>query len=87
VQNLPPDRFGVGSAVNQTVRQLGATFGVAVVVALVGTPSPTDALARFQRVWWMLVLCGVLTTVAALQLPRRRAVTGRLAAERPDSGR
>lgn len=71
VQQLPPDRFGVGSAVNQTVRQLGSTFGVAVVVALVGTPSATDALNRFQRVWWMLVVCGVLTTLAALQLPRR----------------
>jgi EmrB/QacA subfamily drug resistance transporter len=75
VQNLPPDRFAVGSAVNQTVRQLGGTFGVALVVALVGTPSATDALARFQRVWWMLVVCGLLTTLAALQLPRRREMT------------
>jgi EmrB/QacA subfamily drug resistance transporter len=75
VQNLPSDRFGVGSAVNQTVRQLGSTFGVAIVVALVGTPSPVDALSRFQRVWWMLVACGVLTTLAALQLPRRSEVS------------
>ena len=33
VQSLPPDRFGSGSAVNQVVRNLGATLGVALVVA------------------------------------------------------
>ncbi len=30
VQGLPPDRFGSGSAVNQAVRNLGATLGVAL---------------------------------------------------------
>ena len=33
VQGLPPDRFGSGSAVNQAIRNLGATLGVALVVA------------------------------------------------------
>lgn len=75
VQGLPPDSFGAGSAVNQATRQFGATFGVALTVALLGALTPVDALDHFQRVWWLLVVCGLLTSAAALALPRReRAV-------------
>jgi EmrB/QacA subfamily drug resistance transporter len=70
-QHLPPDERAVGSAVNQAIRQFGATFGVALTVALLGTYGPLDALDHFQRVWWMLLLSGVLTSMAALSLPRR----------------
>jgi EmrB/QacA subfamily drug resistance transporter len=73
VQGLPPDSFGAGSAVNQAIRQFGATFGVALTVALLGTVTPLNALDHFHRVWWMLLACGVLTSVAALALPRRHA--------------
>jgi MFS family permease len=71
VQGLPADAFGAGSAVNQATRQFGATFGVALTVALLGTVTPLDALDHFQRVWWLLVICGLLTSAAALALPRR----------------
>lgn len=74
VQGLPQDAFGAGSAVNQAVRQFGATFGVALTVALLGTVTPLNALAHFQRIWWMLALCGVLTSLAASALPRPAAV-------------
>lgn len=70
VQGLPPDEFGAGSAVNQAIRQFGATFGVALVVALLGTVTPLNAIDHFERVWWLLVASGVLTSVAALALPR-----------------
>jgi EmrB/QacA subfamily drug resistance transporter len=36
VAHLPPARFGVGSAVNQAVRQMGAVLGVALTVAIAG---------------------------------------------------
>jgi hypothetical protein len=75
VQGLPPDEFGAGSAVNQAIRQFGATFGVALVVALLGTVTPANAIEHFQRIWWLLVASGVLTSVAALALPRRVAAT------------
>ena len=68
-QALPPNRLGVGGAVNQAVRQFGGTFGVALVVALLGTPGGLDdALARFDRIWWLLIAGGVLTTLASVPL-------------------
>jgi EmrB/QacA subfamily drug resistance transporter len=72
VQDLPRDEFGAGSAVNQAIRQFGATFGVALTVALLGTVTPLNALDHFERIWWMLLLSGVVTSAAALALPRRQ---------------
>ena len=72
VQGLPPDEFGAGAAVNQAIRQLGATFGVALIVAVLGTVTPTIAADAFGGVWAMLVICGVLTSVSAVSLPLRQ---------------
>jgi EmrB/QacA subfamily drug resistance transporter len=59
---VPPDQAGVGSAVNDTTRELGGTLGVAVVgsvfasvyadrvtVALAGTPVPVEAAAAVRE--------------------------------------
>jgi EmrB/QacA subfamily drug resistance transporter len=59
---LPPEKAGVGSAVNDTARELGGTLGVAIVgslfasvyasrlaAALEGTPVPAEALERAQQ--------------------------------------
>ena len=76
VQGLPADRFGSGSAVNQAIRNLGGTFGVALVVAFLAEVSPLDPLASFHRVWWLLVLSGLAVSGLSLGLPRRvRATT------------
>ncbi len=69
VQGLPQDRYALGSAVNQTMRQLGATFGVALVVSFIAGATPGDALSHFQRAWWMVIACGTLTSVVAFALP------------------
>jgi EmrB/QacA subfamily drug resistance transporter len=60
VAHLPAARFGIGSAVNQAVRQVGAVLGVALAIVLIGR-SPT--LASFQTVFhWQLGLA-LLTAV------------------------
>jgi EmrB/QacA subfamily drug resistance transporter len=59
---LPPEKAGVGSAVNDTARELGGTFGVAVVGSLfasvyasrlgdllTGTSVPSDAVTAAQQ--------------------------------------
>lgn len=60
--SLPPAKAGVGSAVNDTARELGGTLGVAIVGSvfssvyaarladeLTGTPVPADAVATAQE--------------------------------------
>ena len=63
VAGLPAERFGVGGALNQTARQMGAVLGVALLVSILGTPaSPAAALDAFQNVWLM---CAGAAFVAA----------------------
>jgi Major Facilitator Superfamily len=53
VASLRPDRYAVGSAVNQTARQVGGAFGVALLVVIVGAPvTAVAALAVFHHLWW-----------------------------------
>ena len=52
VAGLPQERFGIGGALNQTARQIGAVLGVAILIAVVGTPATTaEALSRFRVAW------------------------------------
>ena len=48
---IPSASFAAGGAVNSATRQIGAALGVAIVVAVVGTPAPRDALAAFGGGW------------------------------------
>jgi MFS family permease len=66
VHGLPPNRFAVGSAVNQTVRQLGSVLGVALVIALLGSPNPAELLNAFDRIFWLLAVGGVATALFSL---------------------
>ena len=53
VSSLHPERFAVGSAVNQTARQVGGAFGVALLVVILGSPhTPVAALGDFRHLWW-----------------------------------
>jgi len=53
VSSLHPERFAVGSAVNQTARQVGGAFGVALLVVILGTPhTAVAALGNFRHLWW-----------------------------------
>jgi hypothetical protein len=75
VQGLPPDQFGSGSAVNQAIRNLGGTLGVALVVALVSDIGPGTVFDAFRGVWWLLVASGVAVSALSLLLPRRTVTT------------
>jgi EmrB/QacA subfamily drug resistance transporter len=75
VSGLPAERFGVGGAINQTARQLGAVLGVALLVALLGTPSsPADAMSRFRRVWLMAAAAAFVSAAISLGHARRANV-------------
>lgn len=78
-QALPPTRIGVGGAALQAVRQFGGTFGVAVTVALLA--AATDPLAGFERVWWVIVIGGLVTSIVSI--PMRTATRPTAAAALP----
>ena len=74
VSSLEPTRYSVGSAVNQTARQIGGALGVAVLVVILGAPpSAIAALEGFRHLLLfdatVVVLAGVLSSL----LDKRRA--------------
>lgn len=75
-QALPPDRLGVGGAVNQALRQFAGTAGVALTVGFVAAATDLDsALRAFDRIWWILILGGLGTALCAAPLRTRPALS------------
>jgi len=70
-QALPPAQFGAGSAVSSAARQLGAVLGVAIVIAVLGTPAPAEALAAFHHAWATTGVLALGTLVLSFGLPSR----------------
>jgi EmrB/QacA subfamily drug resistance transporter len=74
VSSLPAHRYAVGSAVNQTARQVGGAIGVAVLVMLLGTPaSVADRVTRFHHVWFYGALTALAAGVLGALIPPRSA--------------
>lgn len=65
VASLPAARFGLGSAINASFRQLGAVLGVSVFVALVGD-TRTAAAAEYHRIWWVFGGIGLASGLVLL---------------------
>jgi MFS family permease len=66
--SLPPQRFATGSAVFTMSRQLGSVVGVSILVALIGTPSPADALHVFHEGWWFIAGTVALAGLVAVTI-------------------
>lgn len=81
-QALPPNRRGVGSAAVQAVRQFGGTFGVALTVGFLAVPG---GIADYDRIWWLIVVGGLGTSILALPL-RTGGVSPRPAPDTGDRG-
>ena len=70
---LPPQRFATGSAVLMMSRQVGFTLGVAILVAVLGTPtSPQGRLDAFRHGWETVAIAALVAAASALVLVARR---------------
>ena len=69
VATLPPAQFGVGSAVNQAVRQVGAVLGVALTIVLVGRAAQTPE--TFHHVFAWMIGLGLVTAVLSIPVDTR----------------
>jgi EmrB/QacA subfamily drug resistance transporter len=72
VSALPPTRFALGTGVNQTARQLGSIIGVAVLIAIVGSPeSSAVAMDRLHTGFIFSAVMALGAGVSALALGGR----------------
>jgi MFS family permease len=82
--SLPPSAFSTGSAVVNMFRQIGLAIGVAVLIALLGSPhTPAAILAAYQRAWIVtaaLALAAGLVGAIVLSPRRPAAAVGAEAA-------
>ncbi|MFJ7214921.1 MFS transporter [Amycolatopsis sp. NPDC098790] len=66
---LPPARWGAGSSMVNTTRQIGTVLGTAVLVAIfAGTPDLTD----FRHGWLLVLATAVATSAGGLLIAARR---------------
>ena len=57
VGSAPGGSFATATGMNSVARQIGAALGVAIVVAVIGTPTPATAYAAFQHAWMFGAVC------------------------------
>jgi EmrB/QacA subfamily drug resistance transporter len=83
--SLPPTAFGTGSAVVNMLRQVGLAIGVAVLIAVLGSPrTPAATLAAYQRGWTVAAAVALASgVVGLLLLVRRREPAVAQAADAP----
>jgi len=78
--SLPPSAFSTGSAVVNMLRQVGLAIGVAVLIAVLGSPrTPAATLAAYQRGWTVTaaiaLASGIVGLVLLVSRPRTTAAT------------
>jgi EmrB/QacA subfamily drug resistance transporter len=70
---LPPSAFATGSGVINMIRQAALAVGVAIFVAIVGSPSsPFERVAAFHRGWWIMAAITLLALIPTYLLIRAK---------------
>ena len=73
MSTLPPALFSTGTAKISMARQIGAALGIALLVAVIGTPEPGHVIDAFKPVWRVEVLAALGAVVAMLLVGPLRA--------------
>lgn len=78
---LPAHRWGSGSSLITTARQVGSVLGVALLVSVIGTATTgrPDEIGLLRGGWVLLAAAGAVAAVAALGLARAERCAARAA--------
>jgi EmrB/QacA subfamily drug resistance transporter len=79
MSTLPPALLSTGTAKISMARQIGAALGIAILVAVIGTPSPGHVVEAFQPVWRVEILAALGAGLAMLLVGPLRAPVPALA--------
>jgi EmrB/QacA subfamily drug resistance transporter len=82
---VPGGRYATASAVASSTRQMGGVLGIALLVVIIGTPTPATSVDSFRDGWWMSVACFVVVGIIAVFLGRIEPATEE--AEDPSAAR
>ena len=66
--SLPAARFATGSAVYGMTRQFGIALGVAILIAVLGTPRGADLLPAFRTGWIVIMGIAFASAIAAVAI-------------------
>jgi EmrB/QacA subfamily drug resistance transporter len=69
---LPRSRFATGSAVYGMTRQFGIALGIAILIAVLGTPRGDQVLPAFRSAWEVTTGLAFASAIAALAIGRIR---------------
>jgi NTE family protein len=72
VMDLPPNRLATGTALSSCARQIGAVVGIAVLIAVLGTPAPDEAPSVFDEAWLLMAAALAASALVATRLPSGR---------------
>ena len=70
VASAPGTEYATSTGLNSVARQLGAALGVALVVAILGTPTAAEAAAAFDRAWMFGAACFFIAGLGCLLVRR-----------------
>jgi hypothetical protein len=73
MSTLPPALFSTGTAKISMARQIGAALGIALLVAVIGTPEPGHVVDAFRPVWRLEILAALGAGIAMLAVGPLRA--------------
>jgi NTE family protein len=70
LSQVPGGRYATASAINSAARQMGGVLGIAILVVVIGNPTPESAVAAFRDGWMLSIVAFLLVAVMALPLGR-----------------